>query len=116
MGEEKAMALDCATLGVTMRESDVEQYLIKRVQAIGGEVRKVQWVGRRHAPDRLVMWKAAPFVGLVQTAIWVELKAPGQKPRAGQEREHERMRAMGQRVEVVDSLEAVDKLLSQESL
>jgi hypothetical protein len=44
--------------------------------------------------------------------VWVELKAPGAKPRPSQVREHERMRAMGQRVEVIDSLEGVEGLLS----
>ena len=44
--------------------------------------------------------------------IWVELKAPGQKARPSQVREHERMRTMGQRVVVVDSIEGVDALLA----
>jgi hypothetical protein len=38
-----------------MNERDIERHLVKRVKALGGEVRKVQWVGRRGAPDRLVM-------------------------------------------------------------
>lgn len=105
-----------------MRERDIEAYLVKRVKALGGEVRKVQWVGRAHAPDRVVMLPAhsrariamcGPETYLRQPAavIWVELKAPGEKPRPGQLREHERMRAMGQRVEVIDSIEGVDELL-----
>lgn len=87
-----------------MRESDIERYLVAQVKARGGEVRKVQWIGRRGAPDRLVMLPARP--------CWVELKAPGVKPEAYQLREHERMRAMGQRVEVIDSFEGVEELLS----
>ena len=38
-----------------MRESEVEAYLVKRVKALGGEVRKVKWLGRNGAPDRLAM-------------------------------------------------------------
>ena len=38
-----------------MRESVIEKYLVQRVKALGGEVRKVNWIGRRGAPDRLVM-------------------------------------------------------------
>jgi streptogramin lyase len=87
-----------------IRESQIERHLVKQVKAMGGEVRKVQWIGRRGAPDRLVMMPAA--------TIWVELKAPGKKPEAHQLREHERMRKMGQRVEIIDSLEAVEELLS----
>jgi hypothetical protein len=101
-----------------MRERDIEDYLVKRVKAMGGEVRKVQWIGRIGAPDRLVMLPPTVAIGwggnecLVPTSIWVELKAPGAKPRPSQVREHERMRAMGQRVEVIDSLEGVEGLLS----
>jgi hypothetical protein len=88
---------------MSMKERDVENYLVERVRAAGGEVRKVQWIGRNGAPDRFVMLK-----GL---SMWVELKAPGEKPRPSQVREHERMRSMGQRVEVIDSLDGVDALL-----
>jgi hypothetical protein len=101
-----------------MRERDIEDYLVKRVNAMGGEVRKVKWIGRRGAPDRLVMMpkrtnRAYPFpVEIKPASIWVELKAPGEKPKPHQAREHERMRAMGQRVEVIDSLEGVEALLS----
>lgn len=96
-----------------MRESTIEQYLVERVKALGGEVRKVRWIGRNGAPDRLVM---LPVVErgdcvIVPGTVWVELKAPGEKCRPHQLREHERMRRMGQRVEVVDSLDGVGKVL-----
>ena len=89
-----------------MRESDIESYLVKRVREMGGECRKVQWLGRHGAPDRLVML-SLKWV----TTIWIELKAPGQKAKPHQLREHDRMRAMGQRVVVVDSFEGVDEVL-----
>ena len=103
-----------------MRERDIEKYLVERVKALGGEVRKVKWIGRRGAPDRLVMlpekdgWKrmyqdtGAPTPPL---SVWVELKATGKKAEDYQLREHERMRKMGQRVVVIDSTEGVDELL-----
>lgn len=111
-----------------MRESDIEKHLVKRVKALGGEVRKVQWLGRRGAPDRLVMLPALQAgsvrvekaCGLDITwrrltdrcrTAWVELKAPGVKPEAYQLREHARMRAMGQRVVVIDSIDGVEELL-----
>ena len=106
--------------GRPLRERDIERYLVKRVKELGGEVRKVQWIGRRGAPDRLVMLPPRhvedpddPF-GLAAgpDTIWVELKAPGVKPDAHQQREHERMRAMGQQVVVIDSIEGVDALLA----
>jgi hypothetical protein len=101
-----------------MREADVEQYLVKRVKAMGGEVRKVAWVGRRHAPDRLVMIpdsvidKTGCIRWIPARSFFVELKAPGKRPRAGQQREIERMRECKLRVEVIDSLEAVEAVLT----
>lgn len=97
-----------------MRESTIERHLVKRVKELGGEVRKVQWIGRRSAPDRLVMFSRKVmdvWFDTVPESIWVELKAPGEKPTSAQLREHERMRAMGQRVEVIDSIEGVEELL-----
>lgn len=101
-----------------VRERDIERHLVKRVKELGGEVRKVQWVGRCGAPDRLVMLPKQspeeaqfPF-GRKARTTWVELKAPGVKPEAHQLREHERMRAMGQRVVVIDSIEGVEELLA----
>lgn len=104
-----------------MKEHDIEEYLVTRVNALGGEVRKVKWIGRKGAPDRLVMlprgntaiWNSR------SNTVWVELKAPGlgalfpHTPHERQQhREHERMRAMGQRVVVIDSLAQVEELLA----
>lgn len=86
-----------------MRESKIEAYLVQRVKALGGEVRKVKWIGRNSAPDRIVM--------LPDNTFWTELKATGEKPTAAQIREHKRMRDMGQRVEVIDSIEQIEELL-----
>ena len=86
-----------------MRESEIEQHLVELVKQLGGEVRKAAWIGRRGAPDRVVM--------LPGKTIWVELKAPGEKCKPHQTREHERMRKMGQRVEVIDSIEGVEALV-----
>lgn len=76
---------------------------MRRVTAMGGEVRKIRFIGRRGAPDRLVM--------LPGRTIWVELKAPGKVAAPHQVREHQRMRGMGQSVEVIDSLAGVEALL-----
>lgn len=88
-----------------MRESEIEKYLVKCVKALGGEVRKVRWIGRNGAPDRVVMLPERP-------TLWVELKAPGEKCRPHQIREHERMRCMGQTVATVDSIDAVNEVLA----
>ena len=102
-----------------MRESDIEKYLVHRVKELGGECRKVRWIGRRGAPDRLVMLPRSvgfhsdgSFYTQGAPTIFVELKAPGKKAEPHQAREHERMRRLGQRVVVIDSFEGVDALLT----
>lgn len=86
-----------------MRESKIEAHLVQRVKALGGEVRKVKWINRNSAPDRFVM--------IPDNTFWAELKTTGEKPTAAQLREHDRMRKMGQRVEIIDSLERIEELL-----
>jgi hypothetical protein len=101
------------------RESEIEKYLVARVKQLGGEVRKVKWIGRVGAPDRLVMLPPS-FARLGPCGgIWVELKAPGKLatfPKGAHEeaqhREHDRMRKMGQHVVVIDSKEGVDEVLA----
>ncbi len=88
-----------------MKESTIEKYLVKRVKTLGGEIRKVKWIGRRGAPDRLAILPA------VCGPVWVELKATGKSCRPHQIREHERMKLMGQSISVIDSIEGVDDLL-----
>ena len=88
-----------------MRERDIERHLVRRVRELGGEVRKVQWIGRRGAPDRLVLLPG-------RRSVWVELKAPGKTAEPHQVREHNRMRRRGELVEVIDSIEGVEALLA----
>jgi hypothetical protein len=87
-----------------MRERDIERHLARRVKELGGEIRKAEWIGRAGAPDRRVMLPG-------RMPVWVELKAPGVKPEAHQVREHNRMRKLGELVEVIDSIEGVEELL-----
>lgn len=86
-----------------IRESDIEKYLVEQVTKHGGEIRKLKWIGRRGAMDRVVLF---PHV-----LVWVELKAPGEEPEPHQEREHRRFRNMGQIVQVVDSFTGVDRVV-----
>lgn len=88
-----------------MIEAAVEDYLGKRARAAGGEVRKVTWLGRRGAPDRLVL--------LPDRHPLVELKRPRKKAEAHQLREHARLRKAGFEVYVLDSIEAVDVFFSE---
>jgi hypothetical protein len=99
-----------------IRESKVESYLVKEVEKRGGVAEKFKSPGRRNVPDRIISWPEtifprgewAPYPGWVE---FVECKRPGEKPTPAQHRDHERRRAMGFRVTVVDSIEAVDTYL-----
>jgi len=88
-----------------MKESEVEKYLVKQCEAQGWGVRKSRWVGRGDAPDRVVM------MAYPSRTVWVELKAPGEKPRPSQAKEHGWMRAKGQDVHVIDTIEGVDQFI-----
>lgn len=83
-----------------VKEQLVESYLVQRVKETGGTVRKVRWDGHPGAPDRLCGWPGRH--GLV------ELKRPKGKAEAHQAREHDRLRAIGFRVDVIDTKEGVD--------
>ena len=88
-----------------MLERDVEKYLVKRVKAVGGNVRKVKWIGRRGAPDRLVF-------GPNLAPCFVELK----RPEGGELSPHQIMEIRdlmdgGFEVFVVTNLHEVDALM-----
>lgn len=79
-----------------IRESTVENNLVKKVKAAGGTAYKFTSPGRKAVPDRLVLLPGG-------RVVFVECKAPGELPRADQVREHNRLRALGLKVVVLDS-------------
>ena len=85
-----------------MRESVIEKYLVDKVKALGAKSARL---------NGLAAILPRPFGNATRQYFWAELKAPKEKPTAAQAREHERMRKMGQRVEVIDSLERIEELL-----
>lgn len=90
-----------------MRESVIERYLVEQVEAAKGIARKLQWICRRGAPDRVVI--------LNGHTLFVEVKAPGKAAEAHQLREHERLREAGATVFVIDSFEEVDRIVGEYS-
>ena len=89
-----------------MKESLIEARLVRKGRIRPDcEVRKVKWLDRNGAPDRIVMAKG--FL-----PIFVECKTTGKKPSSIQLREHARMRNAGQVVVVVDSFEGVDAVFA----
>lgn len=88
-----------------MRESVIEKYLVDKVTALKGEIRKVKWIGRRGAPDRLAWIPGWVFPKMP------ELKAPGKLLQPHQKREHKRLKKMGVVCAKLDSFEDVDRFL-----
>ncbi|WP_249188873.1 hypothetical protein [Burkholderia dolosa] len=84
-----------------MLEKTVEAYLVERVRAAGGDAYKFTSPQRRSVPDRIVVFPPGRL-------YFVELKRPGNKPTKPQLREHDRLRALGCDVRVIDSREGVD--------
>ena len=84
-----------------MRELAVERYLCKVVKGLGGEALKFTSPGRRHVQDRIVILPRGSIT-------FVELKAPGKTPRAGQVRFRKRLEALGCACEILDTKEKID--------
>lgn len=86
-----------------MLEKSLELYLIKRVRARGGLCLKFVSPGHAGMPDRLVV--------LPNDQIYfVEVKAPGKRPRPLQLRTLDELRARGCQATWVDSKECIDAL------
>ena len=89
-----------------MREKVIEQRLVKAVKAMGGISPKFVSPGLSGMPDRIVLLPDGK-VG------FVEVKAPGKKPRALQVVRHEKLRALGFKVFVLDGEEQIGEVLDE---
>lgn len=89
-----------------MREQTIENRLVKEVEKLGGLCWKFISPGVAGVPDRLVLLPNGKL-------IFIELKAPGQKARKLQEYRHKKLRKLGFRVEIIDSLEGVKRFINE---
>ena len=87
------------------RESQIEKYLHDRVKALGGEYRRMSWIGRRNANDDLILLYDPP------RHLVVECKRPGEDATEAQAREHDRLRRAGCEIHVVSTFEQIDAIL-----
>lgn len=87
-----------------MIEKAVEMPVVRAAEAAGYFVRKVQWVGRRSAPDRL-------FARKDRGQVYIEFKAPGKTATLAQQQEHDRMRKAGIEVHTCDNIDDAMRLL-----
>ena len=91
-----------------MRESKLEAELKRRVAASGGKTRKVRWLCRTGAPDRLIWWPGP-------RSAFVEVKRPGEDVdwRSPQGREISTLRADGWAVYVLNDVSQIDGIIDE---
>ena len=93
-------------------EGKLRAKLKARVEAYGGEIRAVSWLGRRFAPDVLCLFpEGARYFTLGEKRapnLFIETKAPKGVVSAGQRREHAFMRSAGCGVLVIDCEELLN--------
>ena len=89
-----------------MREKQIEQKLVKAVRNVGGLCPKFVSPGLAGMPDRLILLPG-------RRLAFVEVKAPGEKPRLLQLHRHAQLRALGFRVHVLDDPAQIPEILEQ---
>lgn len=89
-----------------MRESEVENYLCDKIKKIGGLSLKLNSTSMAGLPDRLVLLPGGQV-------YFIELKAPGQKPRPLQVAVHKRLSKLNFNVLVIDSKQGVDSFIKK---
>lgn len=86
-------------------EKIIERKLVEAVKANGGMCIKLLCDNLLGLPDRMVLMPHSKIA-------FAELKTTGQKPRRVQVFMHEKLRALGFRVEVIDTTEGVNNFIN----
>jgi hypothetical protein len=82
-----------------MKESKIEEAVCQyAVSEYSAEVRKLHYVGRKGAPDRMIFFPSG-------RVLFIEFKAPGKKPRPDQVREIDRLRRSFVAADIVDNVD-----------
>jgi len=89
-----------------MREKEIERSLVKAVKQSGGICPKFVSPGMDGMPDRLVLLPKGRMA-------FVEVKAPGQKPRPLQVARHKQLTRMGFRVFVLDDKSQIARIMEE---
>lgn len=89
-----------------MREQQIEQNLAKAVKEAGGIAPKFTSPGFAGMPDRLVLMPGG-HIG------FVEVKAPGEKPRPLQLSRHRLLRRLGFQVYVLDDEKQIGGIIDE---
>ena len=83
-----------------MLESVIERAFVKAIYKVGGEAYKLNSLSINGLPDRLVLLPGG-------RALFVELKAPGEKMRPLQQKRAKQLQEMGFVVLCIDRLEQI---------
>lgn len=89
-----------------MREKAIEQKMVSAVRLSGGIAPKLVSPGFDGMPDRMVLMPGGRIA-------FVEVKAPGEKPRPLQLSRHRLLRRLGFRVYVLDGAEQIETILRE---
>lgn len=89
-----------------MKEKAIEQKLVRMVIHRGGICPKFVSPGYDGMPDRIVLFPGGRIA-------FVEVKAPGEKPRPLQLSRHRLLRRLGFRVYVLDAAEQIGGILDE---
>jgi hypothetical protein len=89
-------------------EKKLEQKLVKAVKEKGGICPKLVSPGTDGMPDRMVLLPGGRI-------IFIEVKAPGKKPRPLQELRHRQLRKLGFMVSVLDNAGQIPEILGGDS-
>lgn len=87
-----------------MREKDIEIYLIEQCKKQNIEALKFEVRNRRGMPDRILLIPGGE-------AVFVEVKAPGKKPRPLQIKRMKDLKRLGFKTYVVDSYKKIDEMI-----
>ena len=89
-----------------MREKTIERKLVEAVKGVEGIALKFVSPGFDGMPDRLVLLPGGKLA-------FVEVKAPGEKPRPLQTARHRMLRKLGFKVYVLDAEADIDKIVKE---
>lgn len=89
-----------------MREKMIERKFVSEVKKAGGICPKWVAPGFDGVPDRIVMFPGGRIA-------FVEVKAPGEKPRPLQVARHKLLRRMGFKVYVLDEIEKIGGMIDE---
>lgn len=89
-----------------MEESKIENRLKKEIELIGGKALKFVSPGMSGVPDRIVLLPHGRIV-------FIELKAPGKKPRPIQIKRIKELKDLGFDVRVIDSINGIKDFIEE---